>query len=78
MGYRYQEEFNIDDELYFTLETQIHDQRDKFNECGVDIDVPILLNPEEFTSKQLFDIGNFMVNYADVIKRRFLEIHKPL
>lgn len=78
MGYRYQEEFNINDELYFTLEIEIHDQRDKYNECGVDVDTPILVDPEKFTPKQLFDIGKFMVNYSDVIEKKFLEIHKPL
>jgi hypothetical protein len=63
----YQHEFNINEVLYFTLEATIENST---------VSQPKLLNQDEFTRPQLFEIAKFMAFYQLVIKNKFLEIYR--
>jgi len=60
-------EFNIQEQLYFTLEATIENS---------EVSQPKLLNQDDFTRPQLFEIAKFMAFYPVVIKNKFLEIYR--
>ncbi len=63
----YQYEFNINEVLYFTLEATIENST---------VSQPRLLNQENFTKPQLFEIAKFMAFYPLVIEKKFIELLK--
>ena len=58
-------EFNIQEQLYFTLEATIENS---------EVSQPNLLNQDDFTRPQLFEIAKFMAFYQVVIRNKFLEL----
>jgi hypothetical protein len=60
-------EFNINEVLYFTLEATIENS---------EVSQPKLLNQDNYSRIELFEIAKFMAFYPTVIKNKFLEIYR--
>jgi len=63
----YQYEFNINELLYFTLEATIENST---------VSQPKLLNQDNFSKVELFEIAKFMAFYPVVIEKKFIELLK--
>ncbi len=60
-------EFNVQEQLYFTLEATIDNST---------VSQPKLLDQDNYTKPQLFEIAKFIAFYPIVIKNKFLEIYR--
>ena len=58
-------EFNVNEQLYFTLEATIENS---------EVSQPKLLNQDNYSRAELFEIAKFMAFYPIVIKNKFLEL----
>ncbi len=63
----YQYEFNINEALYFTLESTIENST---------VSQPKLLNQDNYSRAELFEIAKFMAFYPLVIEKKFIELLK--
>jgi hypothetical protein len=63
----YQHEFNVNEVLYFTLEATIENS---------EVSQPKLLNQDNYSRAELFEIAKFIAFYPIVIEKKFIELLK--